>query len=87
MRIKKRQAHRTHSPKIAVREALSLLRALAADALSLEDLIAVVGRSRATVFRLLNDLRLELGVDIIFDESVGGYRVVDWGVLNRRRVC
>lgn len=75
---------KTTTPKLPIREALAIVRALKKAPLSSEQLKKVAGVSQATFFRLLLGLRDELGVDIAFDEKAGGYVINDYGLLNRR---
>lgn len=73
------------SPKLPIREALAILRACARGTCDAEELADIAG-SRSTFFRILRSLRKELGVSIDWDASLGGYRVTDWGLINRRRL-
>lgn len=77
---------RPASPLMCVADALTLLRALSQSTMALDEIMEELGCSRATAFRLLGELRIQLGVCVDHDASLGGYRVTDWGVIDRRRI-
>jgi DNA-binding IclR family transcriptional regulator len=81
-----KQRSRTARPKLSVRDALQLLRVLREETLDAPELMDALDVSRATLFRLLRDMRDDLGVAIDHDESLGGYRIADWGVINPKRL-
>lgn len=64
--------------------AIAIARRLAAGTADRYELMESAGCSRATLMRYLADLQRELGVITEWDPSLGGYRVTDWGGLNRR---
>lgn len=75
---------RTERPRIAVREILTVLRAIATGQHTYERLCAKAKISRATLYRLLADCERELSMRIDCDERI--YSVTDWGILDRRKV-
>lgn len=76
---KGKRARRTRSPKLSIREALAIVRALAREPMTAEDLVRAARTSRATLFRVLSDLQHELRVSIEWDESTSAYHLTDWG--------
>lgn len=71
-------------PLMCVTDALSLLRALTEGTMAMDEIMEHLDCSRAKVFRLLGELRIQLGVCVDHDASLGGYRVTEWGAINRR---
>jgi len=54
--------------------------------MSMEEIVEALELHRSTVFRILGDLRQQLGVCIDHDATADGYRITDWGAINSRRI-
>ena len=59
---------------------LSLLRACASRPRTEAELLRAIGVSRATLFRVLGDVREQFGARIVKDD--GKYSVQDWGIID-----
>lgn len=50
------------------------------------DLQRMLGLSRPTVSRIMQDIRKQYGVAIAWDPTLREYRIDDWGVFDREKV-
>ncbi len=50
------------------------------------DLQRMLGLSRATVSRVLQDIREQYGVKLTWDPTLKEYRIDDWGVFDAEKV-
>lgn len=70
--------------KMPVSAAIAVLHRLSAAPARFDDLIAVTGVSRATLYRVLSDLgKFEVQIHC---DAQRNYRVFDWGMINPERL-